>query len=172
MISIIHEPSGITLFSKIFDKFCELINDKTQSDLVGSFLSAIKKFSQSFGQDEIKQIEMSDIRFLIYEQDRIMIFLLIDVTDNIEEYKKILRICCNSFFQIYHFQIRKNFNDISVFQQFNPVLKEILKIPPEKIEPTCLNCPMGLRKDCLFKQVQEKMYKFKKNKKNIKIISK
>lgn len=92
--------------------------------------------------------------------------------DNIEEYKKILKICYNSFFQIYHFQIKKKFNNISVFQQFNPVLKKILKIPPEKIEPTCLNCPIGLKKDCLFKQVQEKMYKFKKYKKNIEIISK
>jgi len=91
MISIIHEPSGITLFSRVFDNFCKSINDKTQSDLVGSFISAIKKFSQNFGQYEIKQIEMSDIRFIIYEQDTIMIFFLLDVSDNSTEYKKFLK---------------------------------------------------------------------------------
>jgi len=91
MISIIHEPSDITLFSKVFDNFCKLIDEKTQSDLVGSFLSAIKKFSQNFGQNEIKQIEMSDLRFLIYEQDTIMIFFLLDVSDNSTEYKKFLK---------------------------------------------------------------------------------
>jgi len=145
MISIIHEPSVITLFSKVFDNFCKTIDEKTQSDLVGSFLSAIKKFYQNFGQDEIKQIEMSDLRFLIYEQDIIMIFFLLDVSDNSIEYKKILKICCNTFFRIYHNQITNNFNEISIFQDFNLTLKEILKIPPEKIEPTCLNCPMGLK---------------------------
>lgn len=86
MISIIHEPSEITLFSKVFDNFCKSINNKTQSDLVGSFISAIKKFSQNFGQEEIKQIEMSDLRFLIYEQDVIMIFFLLDASDNSAEY--------------------------------------------------------------------------------------
>ena len=161
MVSIIHSPSGITLFSRIFEKFCEKISEEMGAALIGSFISAIKTLSQEFGQDEIKQIEMSTLKFLIYEKNQIMIFFLLDNTDGIEDYKKILIVCLNAFFKMFSKDIYEKYNNTFIFQEFNPILHEIFKIPPEKIEPSCLNCLMGQKKNCLFKQVQQKILEFK-----------
>ena len=165
MVSLIHIPSGITLFSRIFDKFCEGINQEFEFTLIGSFITAIKMFSQKFGQNEIKQIEMSSLRFLIYEQKRVMIFFLLNISDDILEYKRSLRICMNAFLQMFHKDIYKNYNNTAIFQDFNPILQEILKISLDKIEPSCLNCPMGQRNNCLFKRVKNKIIEFNENQK-------
>lgn len=160
MVSIVHSDSGITLYSRIFEKFCEDIDNGLNSELIGAFFTAIKGFSKQFGQNEIKQIEMSTLKFLIHEKDKVMIFFLLDDNDQIEEYKKTLIICLNTFLDLY--SIREFYYETHIFQKFNPILQEILKIPPEEIEPSCLNCPMGQKKDCLFNQVQKRIKEFKK----------
>ena len=166
MVSFIHAPSGITLFSRIFEGFCERINEAAQSELIGCFISAIKSFSQEFNQNEIKHIEMSNLTFLISEQDHVMIFFLLDVTNNTMEYRKSLKICLNAFLRMYHGEIKNNYNDISKFENFNSILQEILKISPDKIEPSCLNCPMGQKENCLFKRVKQKIREFNKSNKS------
>ena len=163
MVSLIHISSGITLFSRIFDKFCENINSESETQLIGCFISAIKKFSQELGQKGIKQIEMSNLKVLIHEHDPIIIFILIDNSDDSEDYSKTLIMCCNAFFQVYRKEINENYNKTSIFQKFNPILQEILKIPPDKIEPSCINCPMGQKKDCLFNRVKQQILEFNKN---------
>jgi len=161
MVSIIHNPSSITLFSKVFDKFCEDINERLSSDLIGGFISAIKMFSQEFGQNEIKQIEMSTLKFLMYEKEGIMIFFILDNDDNIIHFKKSLIICLNAFLDMFPKEVLVNVYEISNFVKFNPVLHEILAIAPEKIEESCLNCSMGMKEHCLFTQVKQKISEYK-----------
>ncbi|MHA1491615.1 MAG: hypothetical protein ACTSRI_18420, partial [Promethearchaeota archaeon] len=139
MVSIIHGLSGITLFSRVFESFCEDISEELSSELIGSFLTAIKLFSREFGQDKIKQIEMSTIKFLIYEKERVMIFFLLDSSDIILEYEMSLKFCLNIFLEMFSKQIYSNYQNVDIFQNYNPVLHEILKVPPDKIEPSCLN---------------------------------
>ncbi len=91
-----------------------------------------------------------------------MIFFLLDDNDQNEEYKKTLIICLNTFLDLFSKEISEYYYDTHIFQKFNPILQEILKIPPEEIEPSCLNCPMGQKKDCLFNQVQKKIKELKK----------
>lgn len=162
MVSIIQSESGITLYSRIFNNFCEEIDNKLNSELIGAFFTAIKGFSKQFGQNEIKQIEMSTLKFLIHERDKVMIFFLLDDNDNIEEYKKTLMVCLNTFHELFSKEIREYYYETHKFQKFNSILQEILKIPPEKIQPSCLNCPMGQKKNCLFNQVQKKIIELKK----------
>jgi hypothetical protein len=157
MVSIIHADSGITLFSRVFDKFCELVEDKQRSDLIGSFIGAIKKFSQEFSQDEIRLIEMSNLKFLCSERDNILIFFILEGNDNVQEYEKSLKMSLRIFLMLFSQQINDNYNNISIFQRFNIILQDILKIPPEKIEPSCLNCPMGQKNNCIFNQIKEKV---------------
>ncbi|MHA1491619.1 MAG: hypothetical protein ACTSRI_18440 [Promethearchaeota archaeon] len=135
MVSIIHNPSGLTLYSKEFKKIEENKNDHLESDLIGSFITALKLFSHEFGQDEIKHIEMSTLRFLIYEKNKIMIFFLLDNTDDILKYKVKLKLCLNAFFKMFSKQIYSNYHEVNIFQKYNPVLHEILEVPPsnEKI---------------------------------------
>lgn len=159
MISIIHSPSGITLFSRIFENFCEKINNDLETDLIGSFISAIRKFSKNFGQDEIKQIEMSTLKFIIYEKEKILIFFLLDNSDKRLDYEKSLKICLNIFLEMFYKDNYTPYNSTSSFKKFNPILQEILKISPEKIEPSCLSCPRLQKNNCLFKHVQEEILK-------------
>lgn len=162
MVSIIQSESGITLYSRIFDNFCEDIDNKLNSELIGAFFTAIKGFSKQFGQNEIKQIEMSTLKFIIHERDNVMIFFLLDDNDNIEEYKKTLMVSLNTFLGMFSKEVSEFYYETHKFQKFNSILQEILKIPPEKINPSCLNCPMGQKKNCLFNQVQKKIKEFKK----------
>jgi hypothetical protein len=162
MVSIVHSDSGITLFSRVFEDFCDNIDNGLNSELIGAFFTAIKGFSKQFGQNEIKQIEMSTLKFIIHERDKVMIFFLLDDNDNIEEYKKTLMVSLNTFLEIFSKEVSEYYYETHIFQKFNSILQEILKIPPEKIQPSCLNCPMGQKKDCLFNQVQKKIKEFKK----------
>ncbi len=161
MVSIIHSDSGITLFSRVFEDFCENIDNGLNSDLIGAFFTALRGFSQQFGQREIKQIEMSTVKFLIHERDKVMIFFLLDNNDQIAEYKKTLIICLNTFLDLFSKEIHEYYYETHKFQKFNQILQEILKIPPEEIEPSCLNCLMGQKKNCLFNQVQKKLKSLK-----------
>ncbi|MHC1591897.1 MAG: hypothetical protein ACXQS8_07415 [Candidatus Helarchaeales archaeon] len=163
MVSIIHALSGITLFSRVFESFCEKANGEIEADLIGCFVSAIRLFSQEFGQNEIKKIEMSRLKLLIHEREGIIIFFLIDSSDIAAEYEKILKTCLNVFIQMFKTYLHGNFHiERQIFQNFNPVLQELLEIPPERIEPSCLNCPMGRKRNCIFNRVQQKILEFKK----------
>lgn len=167
MLSIIDSLSGITLFSKVFNEFCKNIDNNISYDLIGGFITAIKQFSKQFGQLEIRQIEMDTLKLLIYEKFDVMIFFLLDHDDKIKEYKKSLVICMNVFLKMFKADLKDNVNNTTYFQDFNSIIYEILKIPPEKIEPSCLNCAMGQKTDCLFNQVKNKIAEYKK--KSIKI---
>ena len=169
MVSIIHSSSGITLFTRIFEKFCEGIDN--DSELVGCFISALKKFATEFGQDTIKQIEMNDLKFLIYEKDSVLAFFLLDQNDNSDEYKKLITMCMKSFLQMYGNEISSHINLVTFFDGFNQILQEILKISPSEIEPSCMSCEMGKKYNCLFKQVQKRIMDFKKSSSIIQRIS-
>ncbi len=162
MVSIIHSVSGITLYSQVFDSFCKKFDENFDYEIIGSFISAIKVFSHEFGQDEIKQIEMSTLKFLMYEKKDLIIFFLLDANDQNDSYKKSLIITLNTFLKLFSEEISKNYNQINLFYKFTPILREILRIPPEKIEVSCLNCPFGQKENCLFWQVREKIAKMRK----------
>lgn len=161
MISIVHAASGLTLYTKVFDEFCNDLDNDGTTELIGSFLSALKIFSQQFGQDEIRQVEMNTIKFLIYEQNGMLIFFVLDNDDDVEMYKKSLRMSLKAFHEVFSKAIKENYNEIAQFTEFNPILQEILKVPPEKIEFSCLECPMGQKNNCLFKKVKEQILEFK-----------
>lgn len=166
MVSLIHYPSGVTLFSKIFNKFCENFDDDIlKLELIGNFITALKMFSKEFGQDKIKQIEMSTLKFLIYEKSDIMNVFLLDIDDNIENYKKNLIVCLNVFLKMFSRDLQRDFNDLNKFKPFNPILHEILKTPPEKIENSFLDCPIGLKSNCIFTQVQNMLLDYTKSNK-------
>jgi hypothetical protein len=161
MVSIVHVQSGLTLYTKIFDEFCNDIDNEGNSELIGSFLTALKAFSQQFGQDKIRQIDMNTIKFLIYEKDGLLIFFVLDEDDKIKSYKKSLRMSLKAFQEVFSRAISHNYNEITQFSEFNPILQEILKVPPEKIEYSCLECPMGKKNNCLFKKVKDQILEFK-----------
>ncbi|MHA1659823.1 MAG: hypothetical protein ACTSUT_11980, partial [Promethearchaeota archaeon] len=73
------------------------------------------------------------------------------------EYEMSLKFCLNIFLEMFSKQIYSNYQNVDIFQNYNPVLHEILKVPPDKIEPSCLNCKRGLKRNCLFNKVQEKI---------------
>jgi hypothetical protein len=156
MISVLHNTSGITLFSKVFNNFCETIDPKSNSELIGCFINALSKFSRELGQSEIKQIEMTSLKFLISVNNDVMILFVLDREDNREDYTKSLQMCLKIFLKMFSEDIEANrVHNLTNFRQFNPILYEILKINPSHIEESCLTCPMWQKKNCLFEQVRE-----------------
>ena len=121
MVSIVHSVSGITLFTKVFNDFCEEVDGEISMELIGSFLTAIKLFSKQFGQDEIKQIEMSTLKFLITEKEGIMVFFLTEHDDKTEEYKRLLTMCCKTFKETYFKNANGCINDIDRLKGFNEI---------------------------------------------------
>jgi hypothetical protein len=168
MISLIHIPSGITLFSRVFDKFCERIGKGLSYDLIGCFIKAFKVFSQELEQEDIKLLEMSSLKFICCSEQTVLIFFVLDESDNTTAYGKTLKIALNTFLMLFKKEIQFHPNNTALFQTYNSVLNELLKIPHDQIEPSCLNCTMGIKKNCIFSQVKEKILKINENKKNTK----
>ncbi|MFW9990361.1 MAG: hypothetical protein ACFFC3_17095 [Candidatus Odinarchaeota archaeon] len=100
---------------------------------------------------------------MIYEKNDIMNVFLLDIDDNIEDFRKDFIVCLNVFLKMFSSEIQKEIKDLKKFQTFNPMLHEILKISPEKIESSCLNCPIGLKSNCIFTQVQNLLLEYKKS---------
>ena len=155
MVTIIHLESGITLFSRIFENFCQVIDDEI--DTLGCFMNAMELLSKNLGQEGIRQIEMSDLNILIYEKDPILMAFIIDRNDNLEESKKKLSICLATFIKEYSDVLNNNnYHDISIFNNFNITLQEILDLSIDEIDLACPNCEFGSKCDCLYQQMNHK----------------
>ena len=155
MVTIIHLESGITLFSRIFENFCQVNDDEI--DTIGCFMNAMELLSKNLGQEGIRQIEMSDLNILIYEKHPIFIAFIIDLKDNLEEYKKKLSICLATFLKEYSDVLNtNNYYDISIFNNFNITLQEILDMSINEINLACPNCEFGSKCDCLYERMKHK----------------
>lgn len=127
MVSIINRPSGITLFTKVFEGFYEKTDTTLCSELIGSFISAIRQFSTELGQNKIKLIEMNDLKFMMHEKDNTLIFFLVDNRDSISKYKKSLVSCLKAFLLLYPENSIKEVKNIKRFQNFHKVINNLLE---------------------------------------------
>ncbi|MEJ2252510.1 MAG: hypothetical protein P8Y97_22975 [Candidatus Lokiarchaeota archaeon] len=95
MISITHMKSGLTLFSKVFEKFCLELEDDVE--LIGCFISAMDTFTIKLKQKGLKFIEMTNLDVILYDKSPIKVIICIDKEANTEDYKRIVSIVANSF---------------------------------------------------------------------------
>ncbi|MFX1339663.1 MAG: hypothetical protein ACFFDK_13705 [Promethearchaeota archaeon] len=153
MVIVINLEGGIPLFSRIFEKFCQVSDDEI--DLIGCFVNAIELFSKNLGQDGIRKIEMSDVNVLIYEKHSILMAFIIDLKDNLEEYQKKLSICLGTFLKDYSdVLINDSYHNISIFNNFNITLRKILDTTIDEINLACPNCEFGSKCDCLYEYIE------------------
>ena len=148
MISITHMKSGLTLFSKVFEKFCLELDDDVE--LVGCFISAMDTFTTKLKQKGLKFIEMTNLDVILYDKSPIKVIICIDKEANIEDYKRIVPIIANSFVNTYKTELKESINDTSLFQEFNEELQEILDLPMEEITVACPNCDFEKKCDCVY----------------------
>jgi hypothetical protein len=155
MISIIHIETGLTLFSKTFEKFCLELEDDVE--LVGCLISAIDTFTIKLRQRGLKFIEMTNLDVILYDKSPIKVIICIDKEDNTKDYKRIVSIIANSFVYMYKTELKESINETSLFQEFNEELQEILNLPMEEITATCPNCDFEKKCDCVYSHYQKKL---------------
>ena len=155
MVSILHLESGITLFARVLENFCKIVGDDT--DLLGCFVSAMESFSKQLGQKGVKQVEMSNLKLLMFEKEPILVVFALDLTDDVKEYQKKISICTNTFLKKYKTELKKNINQIELFKSFNAILQEILEFPLEKLNVVCPDCEFDLKKDCLYVHLRDRI---------------
>lgn len=153
LVSVLHLESGITLFSRVFENFCKTVGDDT--DLIGCFVSAMDSFSKQLGQEGVKQIEMSNLKILMFEKRPILIFFALELIDDLQEYQKKISICANTFLKKYKTELKKNFHHIELFKSFNPIIQEILEFPLEKLNEVCPDCEFEIKRDCLYVHLRD-----------------
>ncbi|MFX1398772.1 MAG: hypothetical protein ACFFAS_17210 [Promethearchaeota archaeon] len=155
MASVIHLKSGITLFSNVYEHFCEQIEEG--QELIGCFVQAIELFSKNIGQEGVREIEMSTVRVLIFEKNPILVAFIIDKDDNASLYRKKLDISLHTFLKNYGSHLSKKYNNASLFEGFEEDLKEILDLPNETILKACPECNNHGNSECLYVLLQGKL---------------
>ncbi len=148
MVSVIHLGSGITLFSTVYDHFCDQIEEG--KELVGCFVQAIDLFSKNIGQEGVRTIEMSNLRILIFEKNPIIISFIIDIDDDISLYKKKLDISLHTFLKNFQVHLQDNYNTTSLFERFQKDLNDILEISDEDILSSCPECDKSEHCECVY----------------------
>ncbi|MBN1803320.1 MAG: hypothetical protein JW891_17545 [Candidatus Lokiarchaeota archaeon] len=148
MVSVIHLASGITLFSAVYEQFCEQIEEG--KELVGCFVQAIDLFSKNIGQDGVRTIEMSNLKVLIFEKNPILVSFIIEIDDDASLYKKKLDIALHTFLKNYQVQLINAYNTTSLFEGFYEDLNVILEVSDEDILRACPECEHSEHCECIY----------------------
>lgn len=120
------DPSGITLFNMSKEENIDAV-------LFGGFFSAIQNFISNLGEKELKSLVLGNSQLMVYQGDRD--FLFISRSDLKSKEKKIikyLKLIESKFFELYGEKIKNWDGEVSIFNNFGEIIKEIFEDAPEK----------------------------------------
>lgn len=114
---------GIGLFYQNF-------SDKIEGDdqLAASLFNVIQSFAENYLNEDIRSIVSNNDKLLFFRGKDFSIIIRTDTNSKLDEKSKKIKVLKDRFFQKYHKNLKYNITDVSIYDEFEEIIRKIFKI--------------------------------------------